>query len=503
VIGVARKPLIYKLRKVENMSKSVLINNVWSNGEGAPVSILNPATSDEIANFNAATEAQVKNAVKAARDAFASWSQKSRAERIVIIENYGKELEKRRDELALCLAKDTGKPLWETKGEASAMIGKIAISVRGYNERTGELQKDTAFGHLAMTHKAYGVMAVLGPFNFPGHLPNGHIVPALLAGNTIVFKPSELAPMVSFIMAEAFLAAGLPDGVLNIVNGARDTGAALLGADGIDGVLFTGSATTGTYIHKLFGGRPEVILALEMGGNNPLIVWDAQDIDAAADMIIHSSFITSGQRCSCARRIILPDTAFADEVLEKVKAKCAKMRIGKYDDAAEPFIGPVISAQMAQNVIKFQDGLKALGGKPIIEAEILAIGDAFVKPGLIDMTNAKSADDEELFAPFAQVFRVKTLDDAITLANKTRFGLSAGLVSEDAGNWDKVVNLVRAGLINWNRPTTGASSELPFGGPGLSGNGRPSAFYAADYCAYPLAQQNANKVCPIPATGFN
>lgn len=485
------------------MSKSVLINNIWSDGQGAAVSIINPATSQEIANFNAATENQVNDAVKSARVAFKTWSQKTRAERIAIVENYGKELEKRRDEIALCLANDTGKPLWETKGEAAAMIGKIGISIRGYNDRTGEIQKDTAFGHLAMTHKAYGVMAVLGPFNFPGHLPNGHIVPALLAGNTIVFKPSELAPMVSFIMAEAFIAAGLPEGVLNIVNGARDTGAALLGAEGIDGVLFTGSATTGTYIHKLFGGRPEVILALEMGGNNPLIIWDAGDIDAAADVIIHSSFITSGQRCTCARRIILPDTDFADTVLEKVKEKCEKMRVGKFDDAAEPFIGPVISAQMAQNVLKFQDNLKSLGGKPIIEAEILAIGDAFVKPGLIDMTDAKPSDDEELFAPFAQVFRVKTLDDAITLANKTRFGLSAGLVSEDENIWEMVVNHVRAGLINWNRPTTGASSELPFGGPGLSGNGRPSAFYAADYCAYPLAQQNANKVCPIPATGFN
>lgn len=485
------------------ISKSVFINNEWQDGEGAVFEVFNPATLEVIAEFAEANNKQVDDAYNAARIAFTSWSKTTREARIAILENYAKALDKRRDEIAECISRDTGKTIWETKGEATSMIGKVAVSIRAYHERTGQFSKPTAFGSLELNHKPYGVMAVMGPFNFPGHLPNGHIAPALLAGNTIVFKPSELAPMVSLIMADALAEAGVPDGVVNIVNGGRETGAAVLASKELNGVLFTGSANTGTYIHKLFGGRPDIILALEMGGNNPLIAWDSLDIDAAADIILHSSFITSGQRCSCARRVILPDNDFARDVINAVVGKCNKMIIGKYDDNPQPFIGPLISPQMVQNVLKFQAHLLDAGGKSIIEAQTQAKGKAFVNPAIIDMTGTGFSGDDELFAPFVQLYRVKNFDEAIDLANKTKFGLSAGLISENPENWLKVVENVRAGIINHNRPTTGASGETPFGGPGLSGNGRPGAYYAADYCAYPIAGQCADKVLPINnAIGF-
>lgn len=482
-------------------NNSVFINNVWQNGDGVNFQSLNPANNEIVFSANGASAAQVENAVNAARKAQKSWAKIGRDARIAIMNNYAEELKKRTDEIALTISRDTGKALWETKTEAATMVGKIAISTRAYNERTGAFSKVTAFGELALDHAPYGVMAVLGPFNFPGHLPNGHIVPALLAGNTIVFKPSELAPAIANIMADAFAAAGVPEGVVNVVHGGRETGAALLASD-VNGVLFTGSASTGTYIHKLFGGRPEVVLALEMGGNNPLIIWEPCEIEAAADMIIHSSFITTGQRCSCARRIILPNGKFGDAVLEAVVAKCQKMRIGAFDDEFEPFIGPIIHEKMAQNYIHFEQSLIAKGGKPIMGAKILERGPAFVAPALIDMTNAHEREDEELFAPFAQVFRVDNFDDAIARANDTKFGLSSGLVCDDASLWHCALGEMHAGLINWNRPTTGASGELPFGGPGLSGNGRPSAFYAADYCSYPVAQQNAIMAQRIKAIGL-
>jgi succinylglutamic semialdehyde dehydrogenase len=395
-----------------------------------------------------------------------------------------------------------GKALWESTAEAGAMVGKIAISVRAYDQRTGASTEATAFGAAALEHRAWGVMAVLGPFNFPGHLPNGHIVPALLAGNTVVFKPSELAPTVATLMVEALQEAGLPDGVLNVVMGARDTGAALLAAKGIDGVLFTGSATTGTAIHAMFGGRPEVILALEMGGNNPLIIWDPADTEAAADILVHSAFITSGQRCSCARRIILPSGPFGDAVLEATRARIDKMLIAPWNNEVAPFIGPVINAAQANRVTAVEAQLIALGGKPIVAPIVGAEGAAFVRPGLIDMTDASADHDEELFAPFAQVFRVDNFDAAIARANTTKFGLSSGLVSDDGDLWAMANQRLRAGLINWNRPTTGAASSLPFGGPGLSGNARPSAFYAADYCAFPIARQEATKAERISAPGL-
>jgi succinylglutamic semialdehyde dehydrogenase len=485
-----------------NLQGGLYHNNAWSQGHGAHFVSSDPATGEVVFEANAADGPQVLAAVSAAREAFAIWSNTSRAHRIAILEAYAKALQARGPAIAEAISRDMGKALWESTAEVGAMVGKIAISVRAYNERTGTSNEPTAFGATALEHRPWGVMAVLGPFNFPGHLPNGHIVPALLAGNTVVFKPSELAPKVATLMVEAFAEAGLPAGVLNVVMGGRDTGAALLGAPGIDGVLFTGSATTGTAIHAMFAGRPEVILALEMGGNNPLIIWEPSSVEAAADLLVHSAFITSGQRCSCARRVILPTGAFGDAVLEATRQRIERMVIGAWNSETAPFIGPVINAAQAARVLAFEAELIALGGKPIVSPVIGVEGPAFVRPGMIDMSDASANHDEELFAPFAQIFRVATFDEAIARANDTRFGLSSGLVCDDAEKWEIANQRLRAGLINWNRPTTGASSALPFGGPGLSGNSRPSAYYAADYCAFPIARQEASKAERISAPGL-
>lgn len=477
-------------------------NGSWSQGQGQHFVSSDPATGEAVFAANAADGAQVQAAVDSARHAFELWSRTTRAHRISIMEAYAKALQARATSIAEAISRDMGKALWESTAEAAAMVGKVAISVRAYDERTGQREEAAMFGKASLDHRPWGVMAVLGPFNFPGHLPNGHIVPALLAGNTIVFKPSELAPKVATLMVEAFEEAGLPDGVLNLVMGGRGTGAALLGAHGVDGVLFTGSATTGTDIHRMFAGKPEVVLALEMGGNNPLIIWEPAGIDAAADLLVHSAFITSGQRCSCARRIILPRGTFGDQVLEATHARIKAMSLGPWNGSPAPFIGPVINAAQAQRVTQFEAELVSLGGRPIVAPIIGVEGPAFVRPGLIDMTDAHEDHDEELFAPFAQVFRVESFDEAIARANSTRFGLSSGLVCDDHDLWSQAREQLRAGLINWNRPTTGAASSLPFGGPGLSGNGRPSAYYAADYCAFPIAHQEAPKAETISAIGL-
>ena len=485
-----------------NVSGGLYLNGDWSDGQGPQFCSFDPVTDEAVFTAKAADGNQVRAAVAAARTAFETWSMTSRAHRIEILEAYAKALQSRGPAIAEAISRDMGKALWESTAEVGAMVGKIGISVRAYNERTGTSNEATAFGATALEHRPWGVMAVLGPFNFPGHLPNGHIVPALLAGNTVVFKPSELAPSVETLMVAAFEEAGLPAGVLNVVMGGRDTGAALLGAPGIDGVLFTGSATTGTAIHAMFAGRPEVILALEMGGNNPLIIWEPVSVEAAADMLVHSAFITSGQRCTCARRIILPSGSFGDAVLAATRERIERMVIGPWNGTDAPFIGPVINAVQAQRVLAFEAELIALGGVPIIAPIVGVQGPAFVRPGLIDMTAATHDHDEELFAPFAQVYRVDTFEEAIARANATRFGLSSGLVCDDAAKWEIANTSLRAGLINWNRPTTGASSALPFGGPGLSGNSRPSAYYAADYCAFPIARQEASIAARISATGL-
>ncbi|MEM1037135.1 MAG: succinylglutamate-semialdehyde dehydrogenase [Pseudomonadota bacterium] len=482
------------------MKKSVYVGGVWTEGQGDWFEKRDPAT-DEIAwQGHAATRDQVDFTLSTARSAQPGWARLPQTERTAILERYADEIAKRNDDIAHAISRDMGKTLWESRAEAGAMKGKVAISIKAQTERAGTQQGEAAFGSTHLTHRPHGVMAVLGPFNFPGHLPNGHIVPALLAGNTVVFKPSELAPSVASIMVEAFEAAGLPAGVLNMVHGGRETGAALIEGD-INGLLFTGSAAAGTYFHKQFAGRPEVILALEMGGNNPLIIWDPAEVDAAADIAAQSSFLTTGQRCSCARRVILPEGKWGDQVVDAIVERARGLTIGSWQDEGA-FMGPLVSEQAARNAVDFQIMLSKAGGKPLRRLKRMDRGGGFVTAGVIDVTDARNVPDEELFGPLMQIIRVPDFDTAVARANDTRYGLSGGLVSDDDALWAHAHSEMRAGILNRNRPTAGASGAMPFGGPGLSGNFRPGAYYAADYCAWPQASQVAGSATRLGAIGF-
>ena len=482
------------------MTPSVYIDGKWAEGHGPRLVNTCPATGEAVWDGNASAANQVDAAVASAREAFHDWSRLPQGDRTTILERYAEEIGKRTEAIATTISRDMGKVLWETRAEAATMKAKVSVSIAAQNERAGSKFEQAAFGSSHLTHRAHGVLAVFGPFNFPGHLPNGHIVPALLAGNTCVFKPSELAPGVAALMAEAFQAAGLPDGCLNIVHGARDTGGALLNAE-INGLLFTGSANTGVFFHKHFAGRPDVILALEMGGNNPLIIWDPADVEAAADIAAQSSFLTTGQRCSCARRIILPEGKFGDSVVEAIVARAKGLSIGAWDEEGA-FMGPLVSEAAAQAATDFQMMLSKAGGKSLRRLKRMDRGGGFVTAGVIDVTEAHHVPDEELFGPLMQIVRVKTFDDALIRANATRYGLSGGLVSDDDALWVKAHREMRAGILNRNRPTAGASGSMPFGGPGLSGNFRPGAYYAADYCAWPQASQVADKAERMGAQGF-
>jgi len=451
-----------------------------------------PATGETVWEGAAASPKHVHAAVAAARKAFADWSLTSFKRRADIAQKYAENVRDKSEEIALAISRDMGKPLWEARTEANAMANKVAVSIQSYEERTPTRITETT----RLTHRPHGVMAVLGPFNFPGHLPNGHIIPALLAGNTVVFKPSELTPQVAEVMGVCWEQAGLPDGVLNIVQGARETGAALLDSE-IDGLLFTGSAATGTFFHRHFAGRPEVMLALEMGGNNPLIIREPVNVTAAAELAFMSGFITSGQRCTCARRLILPTGKFGDAVVDALQEKIASVKIGRWD-VEDIFMGPVVSAGAAEAAIKFEADLIGRGGKSLTALER---DGAFLRPGMMDVTGVDTPD-EELFAPFLQIQRVPDLDAAIAAANNTRFGLAAGLICDAPETWDHARPRLKAGILNWNKPTTGAASTVPFGGPGASGNHRPAAFYAADYCAWPQAGQVAEVAVGPKMRGF-
>jgi len=367
------------------------------------------------------------------------------------------------------------------------MIGKVDISIRAYQERTGEKEQPMPQGRSVLRHKPHGVVAVFGPYNFPGHLPNGHIIPALLAGNTLVFKPSELTPKVAEATVKLWQAAGLPAGVLNLLQGEVATGKAIAAHPELDGLFFTGSSRTGHFLHQQFAGRPDKILALEMGGNNPLIVADVSDIDATVLDIIQSAFISSGQRCTCARRLYLPQGGLGDAILARLLEVTANIRVGMYDAAEQPFIGAMISHKVALGMLAVQEQLSALGAKVLLPMRLLAEDTGLLTPGILDCSQATALPDEEHFGPLLKVFRFADFDSAIVAANQTSFGLSAGLLSDNEALYQRFFRRIRAGIVNWNRPITGASSAAPFGGIGGSGNHRASAYYAADYCAYPVA----------------
>jgi len=479
---------------------TLFINGHWQAGHGPVFTSLNPSTGSMLWQGASANAADVDAAFTAARAAFEPWADLSFEERAVYARQFAAVLKERSEALARTIAQEVGKPLWEARTEVAAMVGKIELSIAAYQERTGTREQPQLFGRFILRHKPHGVVAVFGPYNFPGHLPNGHIVPALLAGNTVVFKPSELTPKVAEETLKCWEAAGLPKGVINLVQGERATGEAVAAHPELDGLYFTGSERTGNVLSRQFTTRPHVILALELGGNNPLVIGTVADTDAAVHEIVQSSWITSGQRCTCARRLILPQGAAGDALLARLIEVTKALRIGGAEDEPAPFMGPVVSPRAAQLLLDSQARLVALGATPLLKMQRLPQGEAFVSPGILDITAIQSqVPDEEDFGPLLKVIRTASLDESITTANATRFGLSAGMLTDDDAEWQRFFRRIRAGIVNRNRQTTGASGAFPFGGPGASGNHRPSAYYAADYCSYPVASSEATKL-ERPAT---
>jgi succinylglutamic semialdehyde dehydrogenase len=473
------------------------INGLWVEKGSHSFSSINPATGAVLWEGKAADAALVDEAVAAARAAFPQWAALSYEARLERLEAFKQLISGKQEELAIAIAQETGKALWDAKSEAAAVVAKLTYSTEAYLERTGSKSRPSPVGNAVVRHRPHGVMAVFGPYNFPAHLPNGHIMPALLAGNTIVFKPSEQTPMVAEWTVKQWHAAGLPRGVLNLVQGERDTGMALAAAK-IDGLLFTGSSATGKAIHAQLAGRPEIVLALEMGGNNPLIVSETSNLQAAVLETILSAFTGTGQRCTCARRLIIPAWPGRDAYIAALIAAASKLTIGAYDSQPAPFMGPLISNREAARLVAAQERLIAMGGTALLAMRRLQDDLPFVTPAIIEMTGVKNVPDEEYFGPLLQLYRVDSLEEAVQLANTTAFGLSAAVLCDDPAVFQKVSGQLQAGLVNWNRQTTGASGAGPFGGVGISGNHRPAGYYAADYCAYPVASVEADALA-LPA----
>lgn len=458
-----------------------------------------PATGEELWR---GPHGDVDELVERARKAWPAWAAQPLATRIERMRRFANQVRKEQDEFAELIARETGKPLWEARTEVEAVIAKVEISVRAYAERTGQRKLDSALqGSAALRHKPHGVMAVLGPYNFPAHLPNGHIIPALIAGNAVILKPSEKTPAVAEKLLSFFVRAGVPGQLVQLLVGGPEEGKALVAHPDVDGVLFTGSAQVGIAINKKLATDPGKIVALEMGGNNPIVVWDTPKVQDAAALIVQSAFTTAGQRCTAARRLIIKSSMY-DEVVDAVKKLTERIVIGAPFDDPQPFIGPVIDGRTADQLTESFLYLISNGAKPIMHMRRPRGELPFVTPGIVDVSGMAERPDVELFGPLLQVSTADDFDAAIAEANNTRFGLSASLIGGNPQQYNQFWANIRAGIVNWNRPTNGASSAAPFGGVGFSGNHRPAAFYAADYCAYPVTSTEMEQPRASVGVGF-
>jgi len=466
---------------------SAYIDGKWVNSNGTLLKSYNPATGEVIKEGFSATSKDVEDAIEAAKKALPLWSSESIEQRKKYLLAYGKLLKDQHQLLSQTISQENGKPLWESEAEVTTMFNKIDITINAYEERCKETSFTQGTTKSITRRHPHGIVGILGPFNFPGHLTNGQIIPALLAGNTIVFKPSELAPYFGQLMIELFEKASIPKGVINLVQGGKEVGQSLVEQKDLNALLFVGSWDTGKMLATSFGSNPQKMLALEMGGNNPLVVSEVNDIEAAAYLTIQSSYMTSGQRCTCARRLIVPKGQKGDAFVDALTSMIKKIIVGPYTQNPEPYMGPVISEHAEKKMLNAQKDLIQKGATSLIEMKKIGSIGNFLSPGLIDVTNISNIEDKENFGPLLQLIRVDDFTSAINEANKTSYGLTAGLLSDSQKEYLLFLEKTNAGIINWNVPLTGNSSKAPFGGIGKSGNFRPSGYYSVDYCSYPVA----------------
>lgn len=468
-----------------------------------------PAHPDTLVWQGTPVTSHVDQAVEAARAVQPKWAALPIERREAVLKRFAAIARDRVDDAASLICDETGKALWDSKAEAGLLASKVDITladsegqnwgrsrVGGFSTAINDSREGKAW------FRPHGVLAVLGPFNFPAHLPNGHIIPALLMGNAVVFKPSDKTPAVGQLLAELLcqaldeegITSEIGGGVVNLVHGAAEPAKALVAHDGIDGILFTGSWPVGRSILEANLDRPGRIIALELGGNNPAIVMPDADLKQAAIECVRAAFVTTGQRCTCTRRLIVHE-AVADRLLPAIIKAASTLVVDDPRSGSPVFMGPLVTQQACDAVLSFQQTAASSGARVVLESTALERnGGHYATPGIIEVERfvAKDAEndagaDVEVFGPMLRYTIVNDLDEAMQQANATRFGLAASIFTRDADTIARFQREARAGCININTGTAGASSKLPFGGLGFSGNHRPAGSYSLDYCAYPVA----------------
>ncbi|MEO1510594.1 MAG: aldehyde dehydrogenase family protein, partial [Planctomycetota bacterium] len=479
-------------------------------GGAGTITSVNPAHPDRVVWQGTPVRAHVDQAVAAARRALPEWARTPIERRIAVLDRFAKLATEHADALGGLICDEAGKALWESVGEAKAVAAKVGITLDPQTAQNWGRARVTPFDlDLGGTKRArghfrpHGVMAVVGPFNFPAHLPNGHIVPALLMGNTVVFKPSDKTPAVGQMLTELFdealRAEGAPAGVINQVQGAAENAAALTSHPDINGILFTGSWNVGRRILEANLDRPGRVVALELGGNNPAIVMPDADLRQAAIEVARCAFNTTGQRCTSTRRLIVHDE-IADKLVAAICKAASSLSVGDPRSETPVFMGPLVTREARESALTAQKVMTETGAEALVEmATPPELGEGpYITPGVLRVAEFRADPgrgeagfdcgcDEEVFGPLLQYTTVNSFDEALAQANATRYGLAASVFTQDQASIDRFLAECRAGCVNVNCGTAGASSKLAFGGLGISGNHRPAGSYALDYCAYPVA----------------
>lgn len=441
-------------------------------GTGATLERRNPSDHDDlVATVPIGTTADVGAAVDAATSAFAEWRRRTGPARADLLHAWGEAIARRRDEFVELICREVGKPIGEARGE----VGRAVVICRFYAgeavREVGEVIPAQAPETTQFTLRdPVGPVGLITPWNFPVAIPLWKAAPALAFGNTVVLKPSEHAGAVAALLAETAVAAGLPGGTFNVVHGDGSTGAALVAHDGIRAISFTGSAAVGGRVQGAAATR-NVRCQTEMGGKNVVIVAADADLDRAATLTAAGAFRYAGQKCTATSRVIV-DRRVADAFVERLRRVTAGLKLGPVRDP-ECAIGPLVTAEARDRVTA---ALAAAPGDVAFEG-ILPEGSEWhrgnwLAPRALRIDDAAHpAARDELFAPVLAVLQADGLDEAIALANATRYGLSASLFTRDLASAFRYIREIEVGLVRVNGDTTGVDPHAPFGGMKASSSG--------------------------------
>jgi aldehyde dehydrogenase (NAD+) len=455
------------------------INGEWVDSDsGETFSRVNPATLETIGTFQKGNEMSVEVAVGAAEKAFENWSETPAPKRGKILFKVGQLLEQNKEDLARTITIEMGKVLTEARGEVQEAIDMTFLMAGEGRRLFGKTTTSELKDKFSMAvRRPLGIVGLITPWNFPIAIPSWKIMPALIAGNTIVFKPSSDTPLCAIKFVEILEKAGFPKGVINLVTGSGGTaGMHLVRHKKVRGISFTGHKDTGIEILRVAGIKK---VGLELGGKNPIIVMDDADLNLALDGVIWGGYGTTGQRCTAASRVIVHEN-IKDEFEKMLVERIKKLRLG---NGLEPDVdvGPLVNQTAQEKSKTYVDiGLKE-GAKLLIGGQIPKMKGWFFEPTLftncsIDMKIAQ----EEIFGPIVSLISVKDLNDAINIANSVEYGLSSSIYTKNIRNAFKAIEKLDAGLTYINASTIGSEVHLPFGGIKGSGTTREGGWTAID-----------------------